>query len=299
VSFRPFSRRITPARRLAVLAVGGLALLGLTACSGGGDEPGSGSSPTASTTEPAGSAGTTASGGAGSGSDAASVADIENAADLAKVMTTAMREAGTVKMKLVATTGTGEIAGQGSMRVGEDPAMQLTAGTGGQTLKLRMVDGAVYLSPGQKVMGKSWIKIDPKAGDAVSKTFAGLVSALQNTSDVERSVAGFDKASSFESTGTATIDGVKTHGYRVVLKEDALREAVGSQLGQTLGAELDGATATYQIHVDDQGLPKRIATETALKSGTSKQTVDYSDWGAAVTIEAPPASQVIDSGRLG
>ena len=294
----------------AVVAVAAAVALGVAACSGG-DEPdaasrSAGGSSTAAAASP--------SRGAGSGSDARRVSDIEDGADLAAVMTAAMRTAGTARLKLTAASGaandtengaedgaedgSGGITGQGSLRLGDDPALQLASTAGAQQVRLRLVGGSVYVGLGRQIMGKSWLRLDPGGRDPAAAAVAGLVSALQGTLDVERSVSGFDRATGLEKTGRRTLDGVPTQGFEVVLEGDALRGSLAEQLsGVATGAAPEVARAVYRINLDDEGRPKRVAVtvtpaDATPGDGGATVTTDYSDWGSPVTINPPPADQV-------
>jgi hypothetical protein len=71
-------------------------------------------------------------------------------------------------------------------------------------------------------------------------------------------------------------------------------------LKKLMQAALDGGmtTLTNDVWLDAENLPVRLKMDMPFtnpadkKPTTLKTTVDYSDWGKAVTVEAPPASEV-------
>jgi hypothetical protein len=301
-------RRTLRSRRVSVLlgpVVGGAVLLALTGCSGdsGKDDASSGPTATVSAAEtPTPTESTAASKSPdGAGGTVGDPAGLTSGKDLGATMSAAMKAAGSAKFALVAkSSGQGSsTSGTGAIRFGDDPAMQVTAALKGQNVKVRLVDQNVYVNPGQAVMGKQWVHLDTNGGDQASTIFGGLVSSLQAASDVSKSSDAFAKASSFKPLGAKEIRGETAHGYRMKLDEAALKSVVPEEYQASRGEQLTGATATYTVYLNDKGEPVRVTSTSKLKAGSSVQTVDYTDWGVPVTIEAPPADQVIESSQLG
>lgn len=301
---------LTPARtirsrRVLVLGpvVGGVLLLALTGCSGDSASKGDASSAGSATVSASAPTPTTSQddAGAASGGKVGDPAKLTSGKKLGATMSAAMKAAGSAKFTLVAKSAGGATAteGTGSLRIGDNPAMQVTAGQSGHNVKIRLVDKSVYVNPGQDVMGKPWVHLDSKGGDQASQLFGGLVSSLETASDVSESSAAFAKATSFEALGPSTVNGVATHGYRMDLDEAALKAVVPQAYKDSMGDQLTGATATYTVYVNDKGEPVRVVSASKLKTGSTTQTVDYTDWGTPVTIDAPPQDQVIESSALG
>lgn len=107
-------------------------------------------------------------------------------------------------------------------------------------------------------------------------------------------------AATLHPTGTKTINGIHAGGYRETLDPHEVVKRV-PDLKESLNDVIagGGTGSDVQVWVDDQKRVVRITT--AIKGATpgnqsaptaSEQTVDFSDWGAPVTITASPASQV-------
>jgi hypothetical protein len=103
--------------------------------------------------------------------------------------------------------------------------------------------------------------------------------------------------------GTETIDGVATTHYRVTVdKADALSKATPKQrellqrLLRLAGQRgVDAEPNTVDVWVGDDGLVRRM---TQKLGALGSVTTTFSDFGAPVHIEAPPADQTVDFSEL-
>src|SRR5206468_8238903 len=89
--------------------------------------------------------------------------------------------------------------------------------------------------------------------------------------------------------GAATIDGVATTQYTATI--DVSKIPNGKKLVQL--AQL--SYQPVQVYVDKAGLLRRIhMAYSSPASGTADMTIDYSNYGEAVTAVVPDASQTFD-----
>lgn len=241
---------------VSAVALSGALAVGLAGC-------GSSASPTASssTSSPA-----SASPSSGSTTSAGAVGDSASATELATRISDAMVKAKSGKGRISTTGGSSAANVTGTLQFAINGATTQAQGSftvSGMTLEIVTKDSLVYIKglPTQMTGGKPWVKIDPKGTDTLSKSMAQLGS---NTGDPRALVDSF-------KGGKATVK---------------------SKNGGLTTYDVTGATAlaggTLEVTVDDHSLPSTFKVTTA---GVTV-IAEYSDWGAPVTITAPPADQV-------
>ena len=190
-------------------------------------------------------------------------------------MTDAMMKAGsgTMTMEMVGS-GASASAQQMSTKAkfavsGSTMNVQATMGIMGQQMELISLDGVMYLkSQLFAASGKPWIKVDPNGTDAFSKQMAPT---LRQSADLRASLEVYKGS-------TATL----------VDTSSGLRHYRLSGVTVTISPTAAPMSQKVDLWLDDQDRPAKMTTTT---SGVTMQ-VTYSDWGAPVTITAPPADQV-------
>ena len=162
--------------------------------------------------------------------------------------------------------------------------------------------------------GKSWIGIDVRK----SLKAAGLgsldpTSLQQDPAQTLRLLRA--SSTSVEEQGTATVRGVQTTRYTAKLDLSKAIEATGDELGlseqeleqlrqaaERMATQAGLRTIPVQIFVDDDGLLRRLRmsmrSTIASQPFALTQTTDFFDFGVAVNVQAPPASQVLDLSSL-
>jgi hypothetical protein len=161
-----------------------------------------------------------------------------------------------------------------------------------------------------------WVKIDlatmSGGGGGVGGALGGSVSGGLNGSTglgggpdgLLESLKG--AGATVAETGTDTIDGVAVTVYEGEIdpnaavaaaapdKVDQVRDALG-QLGMT-------SPIPFTAWVDDQGLVRRMDMKVAVDRGSATvqmtMRVEFSDFGAPITITPPPADEVLDMSNL-
>jgi hypothetical protein len=147
--------------------------------------------------------------------------------------------------------------------------------------------------------GKQWLKLDLKA-------FGASPSQL-NQADPSSSLDALRGVTSdVQNLGTDTVGGAATTHYRIHLDlAKAVQSAPPAQRAQiqsSIDALGGSGILPADIWIDRQGRPRKISlsftakTETTSISGS--ESFEYSDFGAAVSITAPPANQVADFSQL-
>jgi len=167
-------------------------------------------------------------------------------------------------------------------------------------------DYVIYMKLGflssQLPGGKQWIKLDlTKLGKSAGLDLGQLMSSsqLQPTD-----LLGMLKAegAKVQKRGRATIDGVATTHYRV--KIDLAKALQASGLTSPTLKDVAGRmkTATDDVWIGKDGLVRRIRLAYSLETPSGNphavMTMDLSDYGAHVSISAPPSSAVFDATEL-
>jgi hypothetical protein len=207
-------------------------------------------------------------------------------------------------------TGPGiNVRGTGAYRGGSDPvatmafdnvsAMGMSFGKG---VEYRMVGKAMYVK-----LGADWIEVPVDAkgakvdlGPMDSSAFTDPVGALKKMLDT----------SDVTEVGTETIDGARTTHYRARTEMDGAfgkqdRKGSNSELGaelekalqKQLGAILGGGTASADVWIDDAYRARRFVLDIPMLGGM-KLTVNISDYGKPVNVEAPADAKSFDDKNL-
>lgn len=152
--------------------------------------------------------------------------------------------------------------------VGDQRNVKTSIAVGGDTLDLLIVDGATYLKdPAPKTGAKPWLKLDPKGKDLMSLLMGSIFAVLGDPTVLLSS--GWEKA----AVSKVGVEADLTH-YRIS----------GLEQGQAADLWVDGQDRPMKLTATTPGA-------TAGASGGQMEIV-YSDWGAAVTVTAPPSDQV-------
>ena len=264
---------LIPVRRpLAGLAAVPLLLTGLTAC---GDDPDS-----------------TAADPAGTSAQGAPAADLAPGADVDAADFADLLAAGAARMTTAHLTMRSELGAAGSM-TGEGDAdyrgdrpvavMTMTSDFSGD-LEVRLVDGALYVNLGDLSHDTFW-KLDL---DDPDNPFGALFSRLDPRSAVDLLEQGL------ESVTYVGSDGGLDH-YRATVDPRPVLDALGGTgpMGKPgrAGAPAVPKSLDYDLWLDDEG---RVTRLTSTMGGLGSVELTMSDFGADVSVEAPPADQVTE-----
>lgn len=276
------SRR--PGTWLAATATVALLCLA-TSCGGSsGDDSvadassGASSTPTASTASTASPATDTES-----GSTSSSIGRLTSAGIFSQ-LSDAQKKAGSYAFTLKTQVSTSTIRGTGVAdltRAKPASRTSIDAG-GGMKLESIIVDGVFYFRGGPYGADK-WLKIDPTASSGL-----GAIAGQFSSGDPSAALKALQGAAKVTKKGSSRVNGVDTIEYDVVVDGAALIKAnpnlarVKSSLPKTV---------TYQLFVDGEHRLVRLANVFAVSGQKSLTTIDFSDYGKPVSIEAPPASE--------
>ncbi|HUZ09165.1 MAG TPA: hypothetical protein VMU76_03260 [Acidimicrobiales bacterium] len=168
---------------------------------------------------------------------------------------------------------------------------------GGLAISEIYVGGTAYVSipqVAQLVPGKSWISV-PVVGSS------SIDPGSSNPADLLHILAS--EGNTVTALGPSTIGGVGVQGYHVVVDAGFLRSRIG-QLGLSPGEQqalqqiLTSSALQFDVFVDGSGQLRRMNLDMSIHAGAGGSSVaahveeDFSDYGAAVAINPPPASEV-------
>ncbi len=176
----------------------------------------------------------------------------------------------------------------------------LGAGTG--SIKLRMVDGVMYMDMGELLKsagqspggldGKTWFKID--IGKLAGAGAANPVGQQQNPADLLETLRG---AGDVEKLGTDDIRGTTATHYRVHVNMEKAVAALDPKLADQMKASMGGfmqSNLPIDVWIGDDGLPRRETMTLATGKDAMKISMDFFDFGVDANIVAPPAEDTAD-----
>jgi len=258
-------------RRALAAAVLPLALTSLSAC---GSDDGAKAEDTASTAKPSGSSAPADTPEAGS-----TVAP----ADFADTYRSAFDNTTTAHMTMKLDMMGQQITGDGDIDYSQDsPAVAMTmdgAAFGGESLEARLVDNVMYVKMGSMTQGK-FVKMDLDSPD-------NPLGSLADSMDPSRAMDALESALTKVIYVGSDSDG---DHYKATVDTAAMMKAMGQGVPAT--AQMP-KSMSYDAWFDSEGRFSRMVMDMG-PTGTTEMKL--SDFGADVTIEAPPADQVTTQG---
>jgi len=147
--------------------------------------------------------------------------------------------------------------------------------------------------------GKQWIKLDvSKLGKAAGLDLGKLLSGSQfQPSDMLGMLTS--EGAKIQKVGPATVDGVATTHYRATIDLAKALQSKGLTSPLLNGITAQMKTAKADVWIGKDGLVRRIRVSYNVPHGAmpmrSTMTMSLYDYGANVSIAAPPSSQVFDA----
>jgi hypothetical protein len=148
--------------------------------------------------------------------------------------------------------------------------------------------------------GKAWVKLDlSELGKSEGIDLGQLTSGGQlQPNDLLGMLEG--EGAKVQTVGPATIDGVATTHYRVTI--DLAKALESSGLTSPMLKDLAGRvkTASGNVWIGKDGLVRRVqfAYGVPRKAMRIAMTMDLYDYGAQISVAAPPSSAVFDATQL-
>jgi len=227
--------------------------------------------------------------GSGDASSTITAGDIAgSAADMAKgtarMHMTAERDAGGGSVRTFVIDG--EIDGAHDAR---SMRTQADEDSGGLVQEARTVGDVSYqrVAPPDRLGETPWIRYEPDS--PMARLQAASLDASDPFTFLDR-VAG---VSDVETLGTTTVDGVPVTHARLTIDMAKWMRTLPKDL-RDLEFDDRPDTAEYDVWIDAQRRIRRLRNTSVHPQVTFRTQIDFTDFGAPVTIEAPPASEVVD-----
>jgi hypothetical protein len=193
--------------------------------------------------------------------------------------------------------------------------MTMDLGMLGGKMQMVMDGGVVYMrSPVFENAGTEWVSMDPSKMDpAAAAQFGGFGAG---TTDPSAFIGLFAGVFDVKASGEQELKGVPTTRYVGTID---LRKVLAG-FSDVVGKDADAATRKqlevaleqfaslgidekipFEIWIDEEGLPRRQRIRMdfgdlvpGAEEASMEMTVDFSDFGKAVDVKVPPASEVTD-----
>ena len=256
-------------RALATTTIALVAGLGLTACGSGG---------TTTTEKPKGTQTQTTE------EKPVEAAGPMTADDFSQRINDAQFKAGSTHFTQKMRTAGQNIEMSGDMILDKDPSKLKMVMTMPGGMEIRFVEGEMYMNLGE-MTGNKFYQPSSEEGGPIADQLSQSVDQANIAKQFEAFKAALKDFKAEE--GAETIDGVETTKYTLVMDTKKLFEAQDVEVPAEANL---GDTIEYVMFAGDDDLPRRLVMNIA----GSDMTMEFSKWGEAVTIEAPPADQITD-----
>ena len=276
------------ARRLGAASL--LTTLVLTSASCGGDDDGT------AVDESSSSETSDDTGDTGDEESPTASGDLEelSADEFYPAVMAAMKDAESMAFSITTTGGADASEMTGVMEYDDDGIALQGSTTGASAMEMVMLDKVLYISGAGLPLtdGKKWLKVDLSDPDS-------LFGQVGKSTDPTLMFKAMESPAEFELVGTDEVDGVETNHYHVVMDTASYVDALDlpAEMASYMPEEIG-----IEMWVDADNQPRKFHQELEMPdmTGSGKPTVNttegtYSDFGADVDIEAPPAAEVADN----
>ncbi|MGP3999118.1 hypothetical protein [Streptomyces sp. 8N706] len=187
----------------------------------------------------------------------------------------------------------------------------LSVSAPGVPKKVRMIwrDDVMYMDMGSKAGketdGKRWMKLDLAAAakasgdEKLAQRMTGSLDGMNQ--DPAKQLATLLESPNIRHVGTQKVDGEQAEHYKGTLTVEDMVNADKSQLGEKERQELLKTMRKSKIKgydtevwVNEDDLPVKMVLGMKTPQGSLTVKTHYYDYGAPVTVEAPPAAETFD-----
>ena len=202
----------------------------------------------------------------------------------------AMKDAETFAFETTSGSAGQTQAMAGQARFSDAGVEMKAASTGAQAMEMILVGQAMYMKSPDLGAGDKWLKIDLSDPDSIF----GMIG---KATDPEVMFKAMEAPKKLELVGSEDVDGVETNHYRITLDPAQYLDAMDFPAAM---ADMLPKEMVTEMWVDADNLPRKFAQTMEVPAvgggqATSSTTEGtYSDFGADVEIEEPPASEVTE-----
>jgi hypothetical protein len=171
------------------------------------------------------------------------------------------------------------------------------ATSGAAAMKMLILPQGYFVSAGEKIDGKEWVKLIGDRIDPISSMLGSQVQAVESNVDLENVQRNLLVAKQVLKVGDETVAGTKTTHYQMPMDNAAIK----TQIPPTLPADqaqalLQQTTGTIDVYLDADGFPLKVVNTVKNPGGTGSSTITYEKWGQPVTFPVPKDGETIDLG---
>ncbi|QZY30374.1 DUF7537 family lipoprotein [Nocardioides coralli] len=214
-------------------------------------------------------------------------------ADFVANMREGLENATTAQVTMTVDAAGQALEAEGQLDYTTEPtAMQMTMSMptmSQQPIEFRLVDGVMYMNMGQMSLNK-FMSFDLNDAKNLPPGMDGFTEQLDPLGGFEQ----FEESiTSVTYVGEEDVDGEQLDRYALTVDTKTADGFQGLPSGQGVPEEV-----TFDFWVDDDFLARRMST--SLDAGPQSVSMDIrmTGWGEPVTIEAPPAKEIIDPRQL-
>jgi hypothetical protein len=239
---------------------------------------------------------------------AAAAAKTEDAQS-AKIFFTATLETG--QGEPVSFDGEGAFAGDRGRMTTDLSGLPGSSGFGGGEFEFVFQGTVFYLRfPGelgaQLPGGKRWLKFDLQALGEESGIDLQQIQQFRQSDPTQTLQYLRGASDDFEEVGEEAVRGVSTTHYRGTVDLQKVADQLPAEDRENYEGVIESAGTSKiptEVWLDDDGLPRRFRYEMSFpgeggQEGTMSVTTELFDFGTDVSVEPPPASEVVDFAEL-
>jgi len=271
-------RRTTLRRAVAAATVPTLLVAALTACGSDPEETSSGSDDT------------TSEGDAPADGEYAEGEEVDKDA-FVEDMAAGMEEASTAHVTMSVGMGDEPLEGEGDVDYTTTPvsmSLEMTMPMIDQPLDMRLVEGVMYMNLGQMTNDK-FVKYDLTDPENLPPEMQGMADQMDPLAVFEEFGPALSKVT---YVGEEDVDGDTLKHFTMVLDPSKV-EAFGELPADSKDIPDE---MTYDAWFDDEFRIRQVKSD---DGGEMSMESTFSEWGEPVEIEAPPASDVVETPPLG
>jgi hypothetical protein len=183
----------------------------------------------------------------------------------------------------------------------ENPAMSMRMDLDGETADMVLVDGDFFMNLGEMTSGK-FLSLSEAAGSdnpmaAMFESLGDMTEASVQDMDPAAQLEGMkDAITSFERSGTETVDGTETDVYTMSVdpqkmtgpQVDSLPDEVLSQMGEM----------EMVYYVGKDSLPHKMDMTMTIEGQEMVMSGSFTGWGEPLEIVAPAGDELISLDEL-
>lgn len=230
-------------------------------------------------------------------------------ASFVEELTAAQTEAGTVHMSMGYSGAGAEEAGLAGAPLEADivlsdpknPAMAMTTDIEGETADMVLFDGDFYMNMGETTSGKYLSLTEAGESDnPMGMLFKGIGDVMRSSledMDPAAQLEGMEGAiTSFEKTGTETVDGVETDVYTLLVDPAKMTGPQVEDLPEDVLAQMGEMEIVY--NVDEDNLARALVMTMDVEGKPLVASGTFSGWGEPVDVAAPTGDQLVTMDEL-